>query len=380
VALTLVHTADWHLGMRFRQFEREDAMKLSRARLEVIDRILGQAEQNRADAVLCAGDLFDEAKPNEDWWMGLAKTLSNSRFSRRPIFLLPGNHDPIVPGSLWEPAHPFRRMLPAHVHVVDHDDFTFVLKDEAVLHAAPCRSYSTQKDLALSLPARAPGDERIRIGMVHGSTFDMKDCQTNFPIAKDAVTQRGFDYLAIGDTHGFRVVPPDAQVPTVYPGAPEPTSFGEKDPGHVALVFINRRRMVRLERVRVAQWDWETRTVRNMTELRKLRDRGDLVYRVLQLKVKMSVSAEQYDEAEQILCQLKGTEAVHGRVGILLLERQLELDMQNIEELFASLPETLQIAARRLQVAEKGSDAEVARRALYHLYQLGKAETTKRGA
>ena len=32
-----------------------------RARMEVIDRILGVAESNQVDAVLCAGDLFDSA-------------------------------------------------------------------------------------------------------------------------------------------------------------------------------------------------------------------------------------------------------------------------------------------------------------------------------
>ena len=40
-------------------------------------------------------------------------------------------------------------------------------------------------------------DDKIRIGLVHGSTFDAVDCQTNFPIAKDAAALRGFDYLAI---------------------------------------------------------------------------------------------------------------------------------------------------------------------------------------
>src|SRR5690606_27805879 len=137
--------------------------------------------------------------------------------------LLPGNHDPLVPASVWAEDHPFRRSLPENVHVVDADPFVFELAPDAVLYGAPCRSQAGQRDLALSLPAREPGDERIRIGLVHGSTFDLDGFETNFPIAKDAALQRGFDYLAIGDTHGFRFVPPNAPVPTVYPGAPEAT-------------------------------------------------------------------------------------------------------------------------------------------------------------
>ena len=97
--------------------------------------------------------------------------------------------------------------------MVDKDDFEARLNDNAVLYAKPCRSSAGQDDPALALPAREPGDPRIRIGMVHGSTFDYIDCQTNFPIAKLAAAQRGFDYLAIGDTHSFRVVPPDGRPP-----------------------------------------------------------------------------------------------------------------------------------------------------------------------
>lgn len=61
--------------------------------------------------------------------------------------------------------------------------------------------------------------------------------------------ERGLDYLAIGDTHGFRYVPPDRlKPPTIYPGAPEPTAFDETEPGHVAVVFVNRSRDARVHK------------------------------------------------------------------------------------------------------------------------------------
>jgi hypothetical protein len=71
--------------------------------------------------------------------------------------------------------------------------------------------------LAMALPIRQLGDERLRIGCIHGSTFDIDGYQTNFPICRDAGVQRGFDYLAIGDTHSFRDVTADSPVPTVKP-------------------------------------------------------------------------------------------------------------------------------------------------------------------
>ena len=44
VALKLLHTADWHLGMRFPSFSEEDQLTLMRARMDVLDRIFGVAE------------------------------------------------------------------------------------------------------------------------------------------------------------------------------------------------------------------------------------------------------------------------------------------------------------------------------------------------
>jgi DNA repair exonuclease SbcCD nuclease subunit len=372
VALTLIHTADWHLGKRFPGFRESAQTTLMRARLDVLDRVFGAADSYQADAVLCAGDLFDGPQPERPWWEGLAQRLAKTP-PGRPVFLLPGNHDPLLDDSVWSPGYGFRAKLPAHVRVVDRKNSEFVLGEKAVLFASPCTSSAGQEDLALALPARAPGDERIRIGMVHGSTFDMKGCQLNFPIAKDAAAQRGFDYLAIGDTHSFRIVPPDAQVPTVYPGAPEPTNFGEAQPGNIAVVFIKNNRRVMVEPHAVAYWRWEEAAITSLDDLRRLAARTDLSQRVLRLTLVMRVPANEYAAAERLLDALGGTPAVSPKVGILVLDRTgLVLDTGDVATVFETMPEGLREAARRLKEREQGPDPEVARRALYHLYTLAR--------
>jgi DNA repair exonuclease SbcCD nuclease subunit len=47
-------------GREFPAFGSEGSTKLSRARLEVLKRIFGAADRHRVDAMLCAGDLFDD--------------------------------------------------------------------------------------------------------------------------------------------------------------------------------------------------------------------------------------------------------------------------------------------------------------------------------
>lgn len=374
IVVRLLHTADWHLGKRFPSFSEEHNRRLMQARLAVLDRIIAVAERFTVDAVLCAGDLFDEPVPKREWWEQVAQRWSRLRWTNRPVFLLPGNHDPMLAESVWN-NRAFRDALPSWVHVVDRPDFEFPLSDSAVLYAVPCMSRAGQRDPTESIPERQAGDERVRIGMVHGSTFDMKDCAVNFPISKDAAVRRGLDYLALGDTHGFRYVPPDRlQPPTIYPGAPEPTAFDEVDPGHVAVVMINRQRRAKVERQRVAYWTWEDREVTSVRALEELAARTDLTDRVMRLRVAMRVSAGELERAERLLQDLEGSESRPGRVGLLTLDRHgLELETSRIDEDCSDLPEVLQSVVRRLKLeAEKPERRRVAQRALHHLYRTAK--------
>lgn len=374
VALKIVHTADWHLGRRFRAFRDEDEKKLTRERLAVVERILRLANQHQADAVLCAGDLFDCPEPDRQWWEGLADHIRSHGRAGRPIFLLPGNHDPLKVGSVYSAEHPFRRQLPSWAHVVDRDDFCFELNKDSVVYAAPCRSQAGQEDLTLKLPAREPGDERLRIGLVHGQTFDIKGHQQNFPISKGAAYARGFDYLAIGDTHAFRRVETGTPVPVVYPGSPEPAKFDETEAGSVALVFFPRRpREPVIQRERVGRYRWMDCRCQSMEALRALCAREDLSHTVLRLELDLAVSLQEEAEVGQLVKALSGSHAMEGRTAALLLERKrVSLHTGDFDELLPSLPAVLRSVVETLQAkaAGAGDAGREATRALRHLYQL----------
>src|SRR5690606_2122144 len=311
-------------------------------------------------------------------WEGRADRLGARRGSGRPLFLLPGNHDPLTANGVYSRSHPFRAALPSWAHVVDQDDYRFELAEGAVLYAVPCRSRSESRDLAMSLlPRREPGDQRIRIGMVHGQTFDLPGCQMNFPIGRGVAESKGLDYLAIGDTHGFRDVTPDGHAPTVYPGAPEPTHFGEKRPGHAVVVYFpkDRRRRALVREEPVAHYTWEVVTVTSLEELERLAAR-DLSQHVLRLVLDMKARVDEFDAVERILVALSGTEALHGKVGVLQLDRtRLSLETSRVEDALDGAPDVLRDVAARLLAIESehgknSAQGDIARRALYQLYRL----------
>jgi DNA repair exonuclease SbcCD nuclease subunit len=366
--LKILHTADWHVGRSFGLFDDADSQKLERERITVVDRILGLADSFDVDAVLCAGDLFDEPQPDPQWWQALGERLAEASSPNRPIVLLPGNHDPLLPDSVYSPSHSFRKDLPESVHVVDDDKFALELNDGAVVYAAPCTSRAGDRDLAMALPDREPDDNRVRIGMAHGSTFEMAG-STNFPISKEAPAKRGLDYLAIGDTHSWHEIRNGCHAPIVYPGTPEPTSFSERDAGFVALVSFRRSGATpRVRQQRVNRWTWKDTTVTNMEDLRKLA-KDDLKSTVLRLRLDMTVDMQELEEVDRVVGSLQGTKAVNPRTGACICDRSnLGVNVSGWSIDNVALPETITAVIERLKgEAESNS---LAQRALLILRRM----------
>jgi DNA repair exonuclease SbcCD nuclease subunit len=216
----------------------------------------------------------------------------------------------------------------------------------------------------------------LRIGCVHGCTFDIPGFQTNFPIARTAGLDRGLDYLAIGDTHSFRDVTSSLPVPTVYPGAPEPTGFDDNNAGNVALVALFRRgHRPRVDVERVGFWRWLDVRCQDMNDLRDLLTRAELDRHVVRLRLDMAVSLTEKSEVERILRDLRGTDATHGRAGILVEDRSgLRLHAGSGGAFSQDLPPVLKDTVARLDLliaaAPGEAEKEKATRALAHLFEM----------
>ena len=86
--MKLLHTSDWHLGKRLEDFQRIEEQQA------VLQEICELADREQVDAVLVAGDLFDNFNPPTeavDLFYKTLKRLSNN--GRRPVIAIAGNHD-----------------------------------------------------------------------------------------------------------------------------------------------------------------------------------------------------------------------------------------------------------------------------------------------
>jgi DNA repair protein SbcD/Mre11 len=86
--MKILHTADWHLGKRLEWLSRHDEQVL------VLEEICQIAERENVDAILIAGDLFDNQNPptnSIDLFYKICKRLTNNGL--RPVIAIAGNHD-----------------------------------------------------------------------------------------------------------------------------------------------------------------------------------------------------------------------------------------------------------------------------------------------
>ncbi len=251
-----IHSADWQLGARFAQFGPA-AERLRAARLTTLTHALALAVEHEADAFLIAGDLFEDNQVNDTL---VASALDILRaHPELPIYILPGNHDPSGTGSVWQ-----RKAIlhaPANVHVLREAGVTD-LGGSTYLVASPLHQKLSTTDPSLKLvelAATLPVDA-IRIGLTHGAlAIEAKHQPNDFPIALNAASRAGLDYLAIGHWHNW--LPDTDGGRIVMPGTPEPDRFANDASGHVALVELaGHGQLPRVQALSVATLTWRALT------------------------------------------------------------------------------------------------------------------------
>ncbi len=229
--MKFIHTADLQIGARFAQFG-DNAEILRAARVTALGRVLEVAREESADAVLIAGDMFEDNQVGDDLVREVIAVLG--AYPDVPVVILPGNHDPVSgPGCVW--MRPPFDDPPAHVTVCTSTAPVEI--GDAVMLPSPITQKRSTRDPAAPLveSARQAPDGRIRIGLTHGSlAIESKHQPDDHPIAIDAASRAGLDYLAVGHWHTFMAVDGGR---LVMPGTPEPDQFGQ-DAGGVVIVDI----------------------------------------------------------------------------------------------------------------------------------------------
>ncbi len=227
----ILHSADWQMGLKA-QHVAQAAADVRKARLEAARNVIQAANRLGVDAVVLAGDVFEDNFVEDRLVHEVVAVIDGCR---APVYVLPGNHDALTPDAVYRRASWKPRS--GHVTLLDGDAPVPIPGTEAVLLPAPLRQKKGMKDPTAAWTALA-GLEAIRIGVAHGSLrIEGRHAPDDFPIALDAVARVGLDYLALGHWHGQYIHEGRA----AYSGAHETTKFGESGSGQALLVEIASR-------------------------------------------------------------------------------------------------------------------------------------------
>ena len=178
--------------------------------------VLRAAQTLDADAVLLAGDTFDNARVSGRILSEAANMLAAAPM---PVVLLPGNHDPLMPECLYRRAG-IVDLPKVHVLGLTHPDTVFIAERDLEIYGIAHRGLHDQPPLG---PAR-PRQGRWQVVMAHGHYVPpaewSKQSHRAWKFSDDSVADCGADYVALGHWDRATQVG-DGRVPAYYSGSPD---------------------------------------------------------------------------------------------------------------------------------------------------------------
>ncbi len=261
-----LHTADWHLGIKYAKLGL-NAEKAREVRIKTVENLMNIAKENSVDFIIVAGDLFD----NNDVDRGLIEVVLNiiGQVSPIPVYILPGNHDPLTRDSLyWDSSWKSLN----NIVIFESKEPLKVPNLNVILYPCPVTQKQTSSDLTEWIKATS---EDISIGIAHGNLqIEGFIEDSNFPIDPGRVEKSGLDYLSLGEWHSlFKHEGKDGIIRTVYPGSPETTKFGEDKSGKAVIVEIEKRGskpVLREIDIGILKWEEWTRDISTIDEIKHI--------------------------------------------------------------------------------------------------------------
>ncbi len=246
--MKILHTADWQIGMRAKHVG-SGAAAVRAQRIVSAVALARVVEEHSVDAVFVAGDVFeDNAVDRAD----VQRVIDACTGFGVPTYVLPGNHDPLVNGSVWEHGD----WLGARNVTVLRTSEPLTIAPGVTLYPCPLTARTSSADPTGWIADTAA--EGTRIGIAHGTVVNAVVAEDCFPIRSDAASALGLDYLALGHWHSFTAYEGDAaNARMAYSGTHETTKFGERDSGNVVIVDIpGRGERPRLTQVPCGTFRW----------------------------------------------------------------------------------------------------------------------------
>ncbi|MBW3599677.1 MAG: DNA repair exonuclease [Planctomycetes bacterium] len=256
--LTFLHAADLHLDSPLKglaRYEGAPVEEIQQASRRALENLVRRAIEEEAALVLFAGDIYDGDWPDHNTGLFFVKQLVKLREHNIRYYVITGNHDAAnrMTRSLeLPPNHDGTPPLLSHRKAE-----SVVLDDVGVaLHGQSFASQAVAENFTLAYPK--PREGFFNIGMLHTSL----DGETSGEHARYApcklsdLSDKGYQYWALGHIHKRHTRHADGQAPIVYPGNLQGRHIREDGPKGCMVVRVDDHHRTRLDFVPLDVFRW----------------------------------------------------------------------------------------------------------------------------
>jgi len=256
--IRIIHTADNHIGLPFKQYPADVAARLIEERFAALGRLVTVANERNAHFFVVAGDLFDSTRVKKEDIDKAAAVLRG--FDGVAVIVVPGNHDHYANSEteLWKR---FRRATEADARIdllVDPVVKSYDVEGQAV-HFFPCPCPSkTGTEPTIGWVAEAAGRHAtgLKIGIAHGNVTGLGlDAEGRyFNMEPAALEAAGVAAWLLGHIHvPFPTSPSGERSPYFMAGTHTPDSLRCRHRGSAWSIECDGERVTRYERLAPGQ-------------------------------------------------------------------------------------------------------------------------------
>jgi DNA repair exonuclease SbcCD nuclease subunit len=245
-----LHTSDWQLGMT-RHFLSEGAQeRYSQARFDAIRTMGRVAKEENCQFMLVCGDAFESNLVDRKT---VARAMEALKEVSVPVFILPGNHDPLNAASVYR-SSTFIERKPAQVQVIETAAPIKIAEGVELVGAPWMSKRQVANPIEEAINALVPANKVTRICMGHGAVDTLTPDMESAGIISVAALERAIGegrihFVALGDRHSLTKVGDRIW----YSGTPEATDFRETQSGYANIVEIGDGR-VTTKSIQIGHW------------------------------------------------------------------------------------------------------------------------------
>ncbi len=252
--IRFLHTGDWQLGMTRRFLSEEAQARYTQARFDAI-RTMGRiAKEKQCQFMLVCGDSFESNQVDRKT---VARAIEALKEVSVPVYLLPGNHDPLNAASVYR-SSTFIEKKPAHVHIIENAAPVQMRAGFELVGAPWLSKRPNGNPIVDLLNALPPAGSIKRICAGHG-IIDIftpdKEAENVIAVSRleAAISEGKIHFIALGDRHSLTKVGSGDRI--WYSGTPESTDFREDHSGSCQIVNMDGDH-VTTEEVKIGQWSF----------------------------------------------------------------------------------------------------------------------------